>query len=86
MTTTKPQSRRSMERLVRAHSCAGCRAYETRATGVIGGSTTERYCSLGFGEVRGKPLGPCPKPRSIRALVEYSLRPNAVRSTTEAES
>lgn len=60
----------SQQRMVRAHSCSGCRACEYDAD-------CNWRCSLGFPMADRKPLAPCPKPRSIRAMVEYSLRPNS---------
>lgn len=56
-------------RLKRVVSCARCRAYESRATGVMGGSTIERYCSLGYSQTNGKPDEVCPKPLTIGQLI-----------------
>jgi hypothetical protein len=57
---------RTMNALVRAQTCCGCRACEYDAD-------CNWRCSLGFPMTQRKPLAQCPKPRSIRAMVEYSL-------------
>ena len=57
------------QRLVRAKTCTGCRACEYDAY-------CNWYCSLGFKMIDRKPQEPCAKPRSITAMVTFSLGPN----------
>lgn len=63
---SEPAKPSSLKRVV---SCARCRAYESRATGVMGGSTIERYCSLGYSQTNGRPDERCPKPLTIGQLI-----------------
>ena len=44
-------------------TCDGCRAYDYV-------NNVDRKCSLGYAEDYGKPLEICPKPKTIKQLIE----------------
>lgn len=53
-------------------SCIGCRAYEPAAGGKYGAFAYT--CSLGYSQDKGKPQEPCPRPTTVKALVESPKR------------